>query len=113
MVHRLRSLIRLQLAGRFNSDELEYVSAFLSARQRDIDTGDQQDQDEEEGEDEGRGAGEKTTRKRRTMFIRGIREFTLPLVIHTNSPSHHQIANNDQLTSQIQSRQFDILRSFR
>ncbi|KAF9542782.1 hypothetical protein EC957_001680 [Mortierella hygrophila] len=110
MAHRFRSLIRLQLAGRFDSDELGYVSAFLSARQRDISTGDQQDQDEEDGQDEGRGAGEKTT-KRRTMTVQGIRAFTLPLVIHTNSPSYHQVANNDQLAHQIQSRQLDILRS--
>lgn len=114
MAHRLRSLIRLQLADRFDSDELGYVSAFLSARQCDIGTGDQQEQDEEEGEDERKGAGEETIRKRRTMTVRGIQELTLPLVIHTNSPSHHQVTNNDQLTRQIQFRQLDIiLRSLR
>ncbi|KAG9065342.1 hypothetical protein KI688_002667 [Linnemannia hyalina] len=110
MAHRFRSLIRFRLAGRFDSDKLGYVSAFLSVRQRDIGTGNQQDQDEEEGQNEGRVAGEKTT-KRRTMTVREIQEFTLPLVIHTNSPSYHQVANNDQFAHQIQFRQLDILRS--
>lgn len=111
MAHRLRSLIRLKFADRFNKDELGYVSVFLSARQRDIGTGDQQDQDKEEGGDEGRSAGEKTISKRSTMTVRGIQEFTLPLVFHPKSSSHHQVANNDQIAHQIQSRQLDILRS--
>ncbi|KAG0069201.1 hypothetical protein BGZ89_003343 [Linnemannia elongata] len=111
MAHRLRSLIRLQLENRFDSDELGYVSTFLSSRQRDIGASDQQDQDEEDDEDEGRGAREKTTRKRRTVAVRGIQEFTLPLVFHSSSSSHHQVANNDQLARQIQNQQLDILHS--
>lgn len=113
MAHRLRSLVRLQLAGRFDSDELGYVSAFLSARQRDIGTGhDRQEQDEDIDQNEQKGTGATNTdRKRPTIAVRGIEEFTLPFVTPTNSSPHHPVANKDLLARQTQIQQLDILRS--
>lgn len=113
MAHRLRSLVRLQLAGRFDSDELGYVSAFLSARQRDIGTGHGlQEQDDDRNQNEERGTGKKTTeRMRPTNAVRGIEEFALPLITYPNLSSHHLVANKDQFARQIQFQQLDILRS--
>ncbi|KAF9124376.1 hypothetical protein BGW39_008237 [Mortierella sp. 14UC] len=112
IAYRLRSLVRLKLAGGYNSDELKYVCAFLSARHRNVDIW-AGEQDSDGSDDGSRGYTERKThnnRRKRSAVIRGIEDLTLPLILYS-APSHHSVACQYQLARQIQFQQLEILRS--
>ncbi|KAG0269233.1 hypothetical protein BGZ95_002152 [Linnemannia exigua] len=112
VAHRFRSLVRLQLVGRYNSDELNYFSVFLSARQRNVDiwAGEQEsDGDGRDNDASSRTYAGKKSRKRPNV-VREIEDFTLPQVLYTY-PSHQSVTTREQLVRLVKLQQLNILRS--